>query len=515
MLRLLKKESFEYVKTLQDVREAKVKHEIYGNFDLEFKSSENLSLWDRISIFIQGKEEHFYITKCKKDSKYNSYYAKHISELLHYKIEDFNVEQADFEGVKEKVKRLLVSHGFSLEVVGHSTVRASFNAYNRSIWEILTEGEHSICGVWGGYFLREDLKLKWCFTDVKKTDVLVARRKNIVDFLDESSLKDFATRLKVRNRFSSAEDTDVDSEGQVLFTVVDSPLIQEYPVVIEQALNLNMEEYDTEEKLSRYAHRLFKQGKDKPQTHFSFTPTPDIMEKGLCIGGSALIYYEHQRVYDRVRLTSFEYDPMNQTFSSLGFGASPKTLENVINRQIKQSLSPVKSSMEKMQFKQNIQKNIMKKQQADLRQQAETFESKISKTLELVEGTKEDLSTRIYQTAEVINLTANKVSANERSISSLEVRAGEIVHAVGEVKQTANSAYEISSRMEQRAAGWEFKINDSYRLTRPLSISSGGIRVEGVLHTGALYANYIHSHRAYVYDLSQGNPPERDRVPGG
>lgn len=515
MLRLLKKDSFEVVRTLQDVREAKVKHDLYDKFDLEFTSSENLALWDRIELYIQGQVEYFYITRCKKEPNKNVYYAKHISELLRYKIEDFSIAQGEFSKVKEKVTQLLAKHGFTLEVFGKSSVRADFNVYNASILELLDTGERSVRGLWGGFFLREGLKIKWYFDDVKKTDVLIAQRKNIVDYLDESNLKDFATRLKVRNTFSPIGNTEVDSEDQSLFTIVDSPLIRAYPVVIEQAINLNMEEYDTLDKLKLYANRMFKEGKDKPKTHFSFTPSPDIMKQGLCMGASALIYYERQSVYDRVRLTSYVYDPMSQTFTSLGFGEAPKSLEQVIRRQINRETKPMRHSMEKIHAQQNKQKKSIKKQQADLRQQAEVFERKISDTVDLVDGTKAELSTRIRQTAERIELTATKVGENESSIARLAIQSDSIVSEVRGTKHIANDAYAKASRLEQTVDGWQFKIDAAYALTTPLTITSGGIRVNGIVHTGALYANYIHASRGYINDFGQGNPPERDRVPGG
>lgn len=524
MLRLLKKDSFEVVRTIQDVREAKVKHDLYDNFDLEFKSSENLSLWDRLETYIQGKAEYFYITRCKKELEKNVYYAKHISELLRYKIEDFTITQGEFSKVKEKVGQMLTSHGFAFEVFGKSDVRATFNEYNTSVLELLDAGERSVRGIWGGFFLREGLKIKWYFDDVKKTDVLIARRKNIVDYLDESNLKDFATRLKVRNSFSAVNDTDVDSDDQMLFTVVDSPLINEYPVIIEQAINLNMEEYDTVEKLKLYANRMFKHGKDKPKTHFSFTPSSEIMEQGLCIGGSALIYYEHQGIYDSVRLTSYEYDPMNQKFTSLGFGEAPRTLENVIRRQINRETKPMRHSMEKMESKQKKQKKAIKKQQADLRQQAEVFNSKISKTMDLVDGAKAELSTQIHQTAEKIELTASKVGQNERSIANLAIRADSIVSEVGEVRMVAGQAVTVASRVEQTADRLAVSFRQHGRIIERFRLNGNGLVITNLLVDGSFVAYNgkipsLNSSYAYIDSADIGTLNVRnsgkDHVPGG
>lgn len=316
---------------IPEAYEAKITHERNGKFDIEFKyplAGDKYKDFQKHTIYYVdvpylGKQA-FYQSSIKKKKDHVVIYAKHIFFLLDKNItkgiKSTNVIGSTILSRYEKSLQIPHNYTFSTDI----TESHAFNKpdYNNAL-DSLTKGKHSVLGLWGGVLVMDNwdisIKKRWG----RDTEYLIAKRKNVNDIEIDENNEAVVTRLFLTRKLTGEDD----AEDTVIETVVDSPLIGEYPVIYGEARETEDEKVQTEEDLIRYGEDIFRlQRIDLPKESFTIDTTNDINECEFTVDDTALVYYEDYDLYKRVVVTSYEYDPIQGRYGKVLFGDKPKTM---------------------------------------------------------------------------------------------------------------------------------------------------------------------------------------------
>lgn len=528
-------------RVLNFVQKAKVVCEMNGAYHLTFITDEQLLPWQMVKASTPQGLDSFYIQDVKRKNEIYEVTAMHVSNLLkHMHMPGFSASQKTAKEMASQFNQALSANAMGLPFTFTSTIdegkRHDLHEKPKSAWDILQNGGNSVLHLCDGKLYRNGFELVLGPRKGAESNVLLAERKNLLSYVHDTNIKDVATRLYLYKEIEQerpseiGEDETLEYGKSFIYAVVDSPLLDKYPFVLEKTIEVSEEDITTAEGLEAYGRRLFDKGLDKPFEPIEVKPTPDIAQINL--GESALIYYKDDDVYSRIDFIAYEYDPIAEEYISMNFGELPRSLERVINKQIKQTTEPIrynadraridsmKNDMKLAQHRQNIAgtKKAMSSGfrgvNNSIKKTKEEFKSEIIAQDEKRAEGEAALRSLIKQTADNILLQVEKIEkradSNKKSIASLDIRADSITSKVESVeryaenlnntvynnytelkqtansisstvysvKQTADSAYTIASRVEQNANSWGVWVNS----IRPnLYVYGSGVRVNGFL----------------------------------
>lgn len=322
--------------------EAKITHERNGKFDLEFKYplvDDRYKDFKKSTIFYVDvpymKKQAFYLSKIKKMKGYVEVYAKHIFFLLDKNItKDIKSSNVIGSTILERFNNSLqIPHNYTFS--SNITESHMFNAEGyQNAMSVLAEGKHSILGQWGGVLVMDNFDIKLQKRFGRDTEFLVAKRKNINDIEIDEDSEDVVTRL-----FLTRELEDDEGNSEVITTIVDSPLINEYPEIYGEAREVDDEKITNKEELIKYGEDIFRlQRIDLPDESFSIDVTDDVKEYEFTIDDTALIYYEDYDIYKRVMVTSYTYDPIANKYLKVNFGDKPRTMLQATSEKVSNSI---------------------------------------------------------------------------------------------------------------------------------------------------------------------------------
>lgn len=302
-------------------------------------------------------QQLFFITDIQKLVKGVKIYAKHIAFLsrkLFVKNFSFNNRSCSqvFDGISSTIsdKNNFV---FYSDIVDIHTI----NLENKMLFDVLYDTQHSISTLWQGTFLLDNYNIKYLSRRGKDTEYIIANRKNVSDINIKQDADSVATRLYMRSNKRSDKEEDRD----IIFeTVVESPLINEYPFVLADYREYT-DSFRTQKELEKYGQDLFKVHKiDLPKENFTLVGTDEINSYNLDIDDTCLIYYEDYNIHKRIDVIGYTFSPMEFRYIQVDFGYKLKSLtDTVLNKtekKIKLSNDLIKGQIEK-----NVESKIDRK----------------------------------------------------------------------------------------------------------------------------------------------------------
>lgn len=203
---------------------------------------------------------------------------------------------------------------------------------------VLFEGRHCLTYMYSGEIFRNGFEVHLLDRLGEDTNVQIRYGKNLLSFANNSSWDNVITRIN-----ATYQRTMQDVGGnEVVFTVqatVDSPLINEYPVVYTK--NISIEDMDNslnineEEELAQYITSYYytENNIDKPKFSVSVNWIKEHDYEALKLGDTALIYHELYDFEYRLKITKYTFDCITQDYDELFFGDLDGQIESVVSGQ--------------------------------------------------------------------------------------------------------------------------------------------------------------------------------------
>ena len=333
----------EYI-SLKYAKNDKLVEEKNGRYDIEFEyplmhhitfeggKKERLhNLFQKFALIKcdtpRHKQQLFFITDIQKLVKGVKIYAKHIgflSKKLYVPKFSFKEQSCSsvFNGIKSTI---LDSNKFSFysDIADIHTI----NMENKMLFDVLLSSEFSISTLWQGTYLFDNYKIKYLARRGKDTEYIVANRKNVNDINIKQDADNVVTRLYMK----ANKRTDNENEKDVIFeTVVESPLINEYPYILADFREYE-DSFRTLEALKKYGEDLFKVFQiDLPKESFSLVGTDEINSYNLDIDDTCIIYYEDYNIHKRIDVVGYIFSPMEFRYLQVDFGYKLKSLSDTL-----------------------------------------------------------------------------------------------------------------------------------------------------------------------------------------
>lgn len=328
---------------LKAAYDAKVIHERNGRLDLEFKIPlkddyvySRVKRFDIVETTIPaGPDQKFYINKIVKKQSYIHIYAKHIFFLLEKNVvKDITSSNVNANTIMQRFKAALqVPTQFTF--TSNITDQRQFNikGFDNAL-KVLAEGKHSILGQWGGVLELDNYNIALNKRIGRDTDYLIAKRKNINDIEIDVDVSDVVTRLIVYKYI------EVEGEEDLLrYSVVDSPLINEYPDIYVKEVEITDEDINTNEELSAAGMRIFNNDRiDLPKENFKVDVTNQLNDYHFSVDDTAIILYEDYYIDKRIMVVAYEYDPTVKKYINVTFGEKPKSLLQTTTEKITENV---------------------------------------------------------------------------------------------------------------------------------------------------------------------------------
>lgn len=188
-----------------------------------------------------------------------------------------------------------------------------------------------------------------------------------------------------------------------------SPLISQYPRVLESIVHIQSDEINTLDSLIAYCEDNFfteNDRRDVPRTTYTFKPVID--NYNINLKDIALVVYEKLKIRKIVYCIKYEYDPQNDKFYTTEFGDWQKaTLKgNSVDEKISQSketiTSQIMDSVERMYYEDYLKKAEYERElfDSEFNSQFENIENNITEAIENNLKEVEDLKIEINQKIE-------------------------------------------------------------------------------------------------------------------
>lgn len=420
----------EYI-ALRYAKNDKLVEEKNGRYDIEFeyplvheitfedgKKEKVHNLFKKFAFIKCDTPRHgqqlFFITDIQKLVKGVKIYAKHIAFLsrkLFVKNFSFKNKSCSqvFDGISSTIsdKNNFV---FYSDIADIHTI----NLENKMLFDVLYDTQHSISTLWQGTFLLDNYNIKYLARRGKDTEYIIANRKNVSDINIKQDADSVATRLYMRSNKRSDKEEDRD----IIFeTVVESPLINEYPFVLADYREYT-DSFRTQKELEKYGQDLFKVHKiDLPKENFTLVGTDEINSYNLDIDDTCLIYYEDYNIHKRIDVISYTFSPMEFRYIQVDFGYKLKSLtDTVLNKtekKIKLSNDLIKGQIEK-NVESKIDRKVGENNEKVKEEIDKNVESKINESTVILKKLLENIKSNLEAEIEKV-----KKDLDEETVKSL------------------------------------------------------------------------------------------------
>lgn len=332
-----------------------ITEECNGRYDLTFnlpvtdKAAHRLKRFDYLKAeTAKHGYQTFYVVDISRAGGYVKIYAKHVF-FLSDKVYVPKVSIHDKNG-QDALNLILAAitepHPFSL----HSDIlgRHQYNDEHTSLLKVLADGKHSILGQWGGVLVRDNWHIALNDRRGVDTEILVAKRKNIADFENKTAADHVITRLYLKAKLEKPEDADPDAPDEFIETVVESPLINEYPVVMSAPREFENKNIQTIEALIDAGKKIFQKERiDLPKDSFTVKATDEINRAELDIDDTCIIYYQDYGIHDRVSVSAIKYSPMERRYVEITFGDKEPSLSSAMANTAQSAAETVGNALKK------------------------------------------------------------------------------------------------------------------------------------------------------------------------
>lgn len=170
------------------------------------------------------------------------------------------------------------------------------------------------------------------------TFVKISYGKNLLSFKNNSSHDSVITRIKVAYK-KTLQDSKGNEIVYTLKTVVDSPLINEYPVIYSKSITIeDMDssfDFQNEDELASFVSSYYyeENNVDKPRFSVSVDWIKEHDYETLKLGDTALILHEQYDFEYRLKITKYIYDCILEDYDELYFGDLEGQIESVVTEQ--------------------------------------------------------------------------------------------------------------------------------------------------------------------------------------
>lgn len=407
----------EYI-ALKYAKNDKLVEEKNGRYDIEFEyplmhhitfengKEERLhNLFQKFALIKCDTPRHnqqlFFITDIQKLVKGVKIYAKHIgflSKKLFVPKFSFKEQTCSsvFNGISSTISD---SNNFSFysDIADIHTI----NMENKMLFDVLLSSEFSISTLWQGTYLFDNYRIKYLARRGRDTEYIVANRKNVNDINIKQDADNVVTRLYMK----ANKRTDSEKEKDVVFeTVVESPLINEYPYILADFREYE-DSFRTLEALKKYGEDLFKVFQiDLPKESFSLVGTDEINSYNLDIDDTCIIYYEDYNIHKRIDVVGYVFSPMEFRYLQVDFGYKLKSLSDTL----------LSKTDKKIKIKnENLLNNIDSKVDNKINSATKGVTEKIEKTkTEIEQETKKEIERKNNETKVAIEQILQSIKTN-------------------------------------------------------------------------------------------------------
>lgn len=407
----------EYI-ALKYAKNDKLVEEKNGRYDIEFEyplmhhitfengKEERLhNLFQKFALIKCDTPRHnqqlFFITDIQKLVKGVKIYAKHIgflSKKLY--VPKFSFKEQTCSSVFNGISSTISDENkfsFYSDIADIHTI----NMENKMLFDVLLSSEFSISTLWQGTYLFDNYRIKYLARRGRDTEYIVANRKNVNDINIKQDADNVVTRLYMK----ANKRTDNENEKDTIFeTVVESPLINEYPYILADFREYE-DSFRTLEALKKYGEDLFKVFQiDLPKESFSLVGTDEINSYNLDIDDTCIIYYEDYNIHKRIDVVGYIFSPMEFRYLQVDFGYKLKSLSDTL----------LNKTDKKIKIKnENLLNNIDSKVDNKINSATKGVTEKIEKTKEEIEKeTKKEIEKKNSETKVAIEQILQSIKTN-------------------------------------------------------------------------------------------------------
>lgn len=241
--------------------------------------------------------------------------AYHISnDVLKRSIKPMSIVQQSctfaLSQLVQRAKTNLAPFSFTSDIVTRHTFTTT---EVKTLYQVLMDGAHSILGTWEGELIRDNLALSIKKNRGSNRGVILTTHQNLKSFKKSRDSEVVVTRLHLSSTFK----TDGAKEERVLCVTVDSPLINQYPYIVEKELVNN--DLRTLEELKEWGKRKFGyEGLDKPSESIVIE-AHELDGQVVHLGDTVTLKSRKHQVDVKKKAVAYEFDALSQTYLSLTF----------------------------------------------------------------------------------------------------------------------------------------------------------------------------------------------------
>lgn len=176
--------------------------------------------------------------------------------------------------------------------------------------------------------------------------VLLYEKKNIANFVDETSIKGVVTRLHGKSTWTTRDEEDAEAEEKThsLQVTIDSPLIDEYGGAVYEKQYTN-NDIRTEDELRRWLELKFERGHiDKPERSIELE-TNMVDGHALQVGDGLVLKYLKHGVDAPFRMTGYIYDGYRNRYIKVLIGSATSDVGSQLYGSVQSGISDFEQSM--------------------------------------------------------------------------------------------------------------------------------------------------------------------------
>lgn len=286
-----------------------------------------------------GIEQPFRVVDIENNLTHKKVTAVHVLYDLHAElIPAMNYDRAPFVSVISSFASHLkhTPFTFSTGISDKRTFNTSEDEQGQlfNALDVLLDGKHSLIGTWECEMLIHGFDIRFVPKVGKRTNALIYEKKNVSDFTESQTTRDLVTRIHAFAEYTpEREPTESNEEYTTpepvkLQVVVDSPLINEYPIIYNRKYVNN--DCKTVEELEKWAKRKFSTDRmDLPKRNIE-VKTNIIDGTEINYGDYLILKYTKYDIDEEIRCVAYDYSPINETLYGITLGSTVKTVGEAI-----------------------------------------------------------------------------------------------------------------------------------------------------------------------------------------
>ncbi len=454
---------------------AEVTEKMNADFELRFSvlSSHQLEKYDLISAKTPRGYQLFRIASIDANGKTADVIARHVFFDLasNFSLGFKAAGVVPTTMITRFVESLVEPNIFTFKTEIATGQTNSYNPEEAPAMEVFLNGERSVVGILGVELLRDN----YTVTLKKRIGIdkhyILHPKRNIIDLKKVSGADDVCTKIILRGG----------TEEKPLSATITSPIADKYPRVFVRKYENNDEEINSVEKLINWGKLKFTTEQiDVPKVSFEFEIIDEAID--VDIGDTVLVRVKELGIDVRSKCTGYEYSPLDDRYTKLYFGeqtsvstaignivtgivkpAVDNTTDNLqgqidaANKEIEKEAEALKGEIEDARLKAEADvaaagqalRDGMKGEIADFENDfylagkavatLERVQNELGVTLEGVETTLDDNSTRIGALTTNYETVNNTVSSHSTTLGSLTTWKNGADQRMSTIEQTASS----------------------------------------------------------------------------